>query len=134
MEKKIEITNDGGLKCDNINCDWVDKTIAFNNYQEWINKPCPKCGENVLTEEDYKNAEVVRLSIDLINSMSKEELDKFIKLNKKTDFEDFKNTFFAKDAEGIKDIKETDYVEVKISTHKEIKIEEIKKIDKNENT
>jgi hypothetical protein len=27
-----------------------------NRNEQWLNKPCPKCGENLLTEEDYRNA------------------------------------------------------------------------------
>ena len=42
-----------GIKCDNIKCDFNDPTILYINYPEWINKPCPNCGENLLTQEDY---------------------------------------------------------------------------------
>lgn len=73
-KKNIEI-NESGLQCDNINCDWKDNTIMFNNYKDWLNKPCPKCGENVLTEEDYKNTLSFYSIIDKINLLSEEQLN-----------------------------------------------------------
>lgn len=62
--KNIEIIKENGLKCDNPKCDWEDDSIKFDTYKEWINKLCPKCGENVLTEEDFKNSELIRNAID----------------------------------------------------------------------
>lgn len=125
MEKNIEITNDGGLKCDNLKCDWVDSTIGFDVYKEWINKSCPKCGENVLTEEDYKNVEIVRLAIDMVNNMSEKELDENVAY------------FKALKGDTVLDampdnIKPNDMVKATINTHKEIKITDIKKINKDE--
>lgn len=42
-----------GLKCDKCQ-DYMDMSVSFKNYQEYINKPCPKCGAPLLTEADYK--------------------------------------------------------------------------------
>ena len=42
----------GGLKCDNPSCDFVDMSIAIQDYDNWLNVPCPKCGTNLLTKED----------------------------------------------------------------------------------
>ena len=42
-----------GLKCDNPECDFVDLTIPRADYESSIGKPCPKCGESLLTQEDY---------------------------------------------------------------------------------
>ena len=63
MKKNIEI-KESGLVCDNPKCDWKDETINYDSYKEWIDKPCPKCGENLLTKDDYKRAEEVRLAIE----------------------------------------------------------------------
>lgn len=41
-----------GIKCDNTSCDFADDTVKFEEYEDWLDKPCPKCGENLLTEED----------------------------------------------------------------------------------
>ena len=42
----------GGLKCDNPSCDFIDISIAIEDYDNWLNTPCPKCGANLLTKED----------------------------------------------------------------------------------
>jgi hypothetical protein len=49
--------------CDNPNCNYnvVNESgkVDLKELNTYLNKPCPKCGENLLTEEDYKN--LVRL-------------------------------------------------------------------------
>jgi predicted nucleic-acid-binding Zn-ribbon protein len=47
-----DIVRFGGIKCDN--CDYRIE-IPFSEYPKWVNKSCPKCGENLLTERDYKD-------------------------------------------------------------------------------
>lgn len=49
MKNNIIRLTCGGLKCDNPKCDFVDMSIAMENYEAWVNKPCPKCGESLLT-------------------------------------------------------------------------------------
>lgn len=65
----IEITDMGGIKCDNENCDWEDMTIPVEDYQLWVTKGCPKCGEVVLTQEDVDNYEKFIKSVEVINSI-----------------------------------------------------------------
>jgi phage FluMu protein Com len=67
----------GGLKCDNPKCDWINETIPDEEFENWLNKPCPKCGENVLTDEDFKFAKALDSSIDFINQLSPEALAMF---------------------------------------------------------
>lgn len=43
-----------GMKCDNPSCDWMDMSIDFKDYAVYVNKPCPKCGENLFTEKCAK--------------------------------------------------------------------------------
>lgn len=63
----IEIDQSKALKCDNPTCDYtLDNTSAFDDTQ-WINKPCPKCGENLLTEEDYINYKRMMKAVKWIN-------------------------------------------------------------------
>ena len=66
----------GGLKCDNPNCDYSDMTVPFEDYESSVNKPCPKCGENLLTQEDYDQIVQLRNAVDILNSFSPEELEK----------------------------------------------------------
>lgn len=46
----IEIS---GLKCDNPACDYRRDDIPFEDYEKYINAPCPKCEQPLLTQEDY---------------------------------------------------------------------------------
>lgn len=54
MEDQIKIEKIGGIKCDNPLCDYRDETVDYREYKEWINRPCPKCGANLLTKADYR--------------------------------------------------------------------------------
>lgn len=60
-----------GLVCDNPSCDWRDDTIKFKEYKKWINAPCPKCGQNVLTEHDMENALKLNFAIQIVNLKNK---------------------------------------------------------------
>ncbi len=57
----------GGLKCDNPDCDWIDMSIPIKDYKKWINAPCPKCGSNLLTKQDYKMVKVLNGLVRVIN-------------------------------------------------------------------
>ena len=78
QEKRIGVKS-GGLHCDNPACDWVDSTIQVEDYKDWLNAPCPKCGENVLTEEDLKNTLFLRTIAGLFNAIPEENFQDFMK-------------------------------------------------------
>lgn len=40
-----------GIKCDTDGCDYHNDDVI--KYRKWINKPCPKCGANLLTVKDF---------------------------------------------------------------------------------
>lgn len=71
MEDNIK-SDASGIKCDS--CDWVDMTVKGEDYINWLNKPCPVCGENVLTEADYNSYVVLTEAMAAINKMSPETL------------------------------------------------------------
>lgn len=48
MERTFEIS---GIKCDN--CSYKDYSVKFEEYPSYINKPCPICSHNLLTQKDY---------------------------------------------------------------------------------
>ena len=68
-----------GLKCDNPNCDYNDMTIPVQEYSAWVNKPCPKCGENLLTEEDYNMTMSFLEAAEIANGFTPEELENITK-------------------------------------------------------
>ena len=55
------------LKCDALGCSHVE--LVDKVYEKYINMPCPVCGENLLTQEDYddylKVKEKYQILIDL---------------------------------------------------------------------
>ncbi|SEN50379.1 hypothetical protein SAMN04489859_100885 [Paracoccus alcaliphilus] len=42
------------LMCDASGCDHIEYVDGITS--DLIGKPCPKCGENLLTDEDYKES------------------------------------------------------------------------------
>ena len=66
--------NIGGLKCDH--CDWSDMTIPLSDYEKYIGSPCPKCGENILTQEDYDETMNMVQAVEIVNMYSPEDLEK----------------------------------------------------------
>lgn len=53
MKQAVEL-NIKGIKCDNPNCDYRNDKVRFEDYKNWLNKLCPKCGANLLTKEDLE--------------------------------------------------------------------------------
>ena len=73
--KNAEV-NISGIKCDE--CDYRDDTVRFEDYPKWINKPCPKCKANLLTQKDYDECVQIVNATDVVNSMSPDALDTFL--------------------------------------------------------
>lgn len=61
-----------GIKCDNKECDYSDMDIKFEDYPDWVNKPCPRCGANLLTEEDLRSTKMLVEIIKDANKMVKD--------------------------------------------------------------
>lgn len=87
-----------GIKCDNPNCDYKDESVKFEDFEEWLNKPCPECGWNLLTNEDFENIKDLFTIINHVNSLEISESDK-----------------------------NDEMVTMQISTHKKLSIESIEK-------
>ena len=94
-----------------------DKKIKSVNYENWIDAPCPKCGENLLTKEDFVNIRTLEMVVALTNSMTEEQINE---LTKKIDY---KKIEFIK---GISDEDLNKKVSVQINTHKNITFENAK--------
>lgn len=58
----------GGLKCDNPSCNFVDMSIAIEDYDKWLNAPCPKCGANLLTQEDLDTVKMIIVISKLVQA------------------------------------------------------------------
>lgn len=46
--------NIGGLKCDNPDCNYRDDSIKLEQYEDYINEPCPVCGSPLLKQYEYE--------------------------------------------------------------------------------
>lgn len=67
MEQAIEV-NIGGIKCDNPECDYADMSVKVEDYKDWLNKPCPECGHNLLTQNDYDDVQKTLKLAKFLNS------------------------------------------------------------------
>lgn len=77
MENKVEIgMSVKGLVCDS--CDWEDMTIERAEYQEWIDKPCPKCGQVVLTQDQLDQVIAMENSMKMFENLSDDEIQTLI--------------------------------------------------------
>lgn len=98
---------DGGIVCDNESCDYEAMGVTFEQYPEWVNKPCPKCGDNLLTEEDYQDAVDFRATIEAINSFGAGELEQIgqqILAENPDALKELANSDMFKDTEGLEKI------------------------------
>lgn len=70
MRKLIETEQNSLITCDNANCNF---TIPFSREQEnkflvmYVDTACPDCGENLLTKEDYFQAEKIQNMVAWLN-------------------------------------------------------------------
>lgn len=58
-----------GLKCDAEGCGYVDDTVSLEDYNKWLNVPCPKCGANLLTEADHAAVKAMLGVVGWVNAM-----------------------------------------------------------------
>jgi hypothetical protein len=68
--KLIEINQEHVIECDNPMCDYsVDNPSGDPNVDisEHLNQECPKCGENLLTEEDLLDYKKMLRMINIMN-------------------------------------------------------------------
>lgn len=71
------VSEEPGIICDNPGCDYTDPTANGEDLSPYLNKPCPKCGENLLTEEDLNSYLEMKAMIEFINNLSPEQLKEF---------------------------------------------------------
>lgn len=68
MKDALEMTI-CGIKCDNPKCDFNDMSVKVEDYLKWLNKPCPRCGENLLTQEDFDNTMMLLSFVSSMNEI-----------------------------------------------------------------
>lgn len=60
----------GGIKCDAEGCAWRDASVTLAEYKDWLNRPCPSCGANLLTAADLSAVELIHATVKWANTMS----------------------------------------------------------------
>lgn len=63
-----------GITCDNPKCDYENRIIDPSQYEFWVNKPCPKCGQLLLTEQDLKILKLFGAVTAIANKIEPEEV------------------------------------------------------------
>lgn len=69
------------IKCDNEVCNFIEY-MDHVDPEIWLNKPCPKCGENLLTEEDHAAFQEYEKLQEMLNSLPPEKLKQLESLGK----------------------------------------------------
>lgn len=55
------------ITCDTEGCDFEEP--CGEDPKEWLNKPCPKCSANLLTQENYDSIMEIMKYVEMINNM-----------------------------------------------------------------
>ncbi|KKM24506.1 hypothetical protein LCGC14_1604420 [marine sediment metagenome] len=66
MDKAVAIEI-AGLQCDVDGCDYEDLSIDVNEYEQYVNVPCPDCGAALLTEADHELVKAITNMVDVLN-------------------------------------------------------------------
>ena len=77
-----------GLTCDNTECDYQND-VPFEEYENWLNKPCPKCNENLLTQDDLDTTLALNALAKMFNELSDEEVADLIPISSEEANQDF---------------------------------------------
>jgi len=70
MRKLIVAFQKEAIICDNPKCDFTieNESKEFDvDIKPYVNMPCPKCGENLLTEKDYNDSVQMVKAVKFIN-------------------------------------------------------------------
>ena len=78
MADRFEVVRfySSGIKCDTAGCGWHDDSVL--DYPNWLNRPCPNCGGNLLTEKDFAAVENMKLALSKINRWCNKWLPTFL--------------------------------------------------------
>lgn len=62
----------GGIKCDTPHCNYKDMSVKYEDYPDYIGKPCPICGSNLLTQADYDSIKFMEklMSNPILNAIN----------------------------------------------------------------
>lgn len=113
-----------GLKCDNPTCGWKDEHIPMSEWESYIDSPCPKCGQNILTREDFNNACMLIAMAEL--DLSNADLGSIIGDD---ELEEIKRQLTEQGISGAENLTKDGQVIVSFDTHKGIRMVGIQAVE-----
>lgn len=63
-----------GIKCDRDGCTYADMSVKLEDYPEWLNKPCPVCGDPLLTQEHLDEVNTMIMTTQIMNEIDDDTL------------------------------------------------------------
>lgn len=75
-----------GIKCDTPTCDYADPTVHADDFPNWIDRPCPKCGANLLTHADWETVDRMLAFAELTNQLAANGALGFAQANESGEF------------------------------------------------
>jgi len=58
-----------GIKCDNPKCDYREEEIPYEDYEAWLGRECPECGDELLTEADLNTVKMMMSMVAIANQL-----------------------------------------------------------------
>lgn len=58
-----------GIECDNTSCDYSITSIDLIEYERWVNKSCPKCGQILLTDKGFNLFKFLNATTSIANKL-----------------------------------------------------------------
>ena len=58
-----------GIKCDAPGCDYREDDVPMEDYEEWLDRECPECGANLLTEADLNTVKMMVAMVSIANKI-----------------------------------------------------------------
>ena len=58
------------ISCSSKTCNYKARGVKFRNYHKWVDKPCPRCGDVLLSKSDYNRSIVFSEMSEHLNNVS----------------------------------------------------------------
>lgn len=76
-----------GIRCDTEGCDFEDRSVLAENLVDWVDRPCPKCGANLITEDDWDMIDKMLAFTEITNRLIEQNALGFALPNENGEFD-----------------------------------------------
>lgn len=83
IQKKIQDTveeagrklnlQQSGIGCNNPDCNHIEYNVSFEDFESYIDKPCPQCGTPLMTQEEFDMAQQMHKAMGAISNLTPEQ-------------------------------------------------------------